>query len=143
MMLHFQINPSSGVPVYRQIMDQVKYYVVSGTLRRGDQVPSIRAMARRLAVNPTTIVKAYTELEHEGVIDMRQGKGAFVTDSGKQMPRAEREAALRRLASQLAVEAGQMGASGDLVLRLVQDELEQVNRSAPTPTPADKEERDG
>lgn len=143
MMLHFQINPSSGVPVYRQIMDQVKYYVASGALRRGDQVPSIRELARKLAVNPTTIVKAYTELEHEGVIDMRQGKGAFVTDSGKQMPRAEREAALRRLASQLAVEAGQMGASGDLVLRLVQDELKQVNRSAPTPRPADKEERDG
>ncbi len=142
-MLHFQINPSSGVSVYRQIMDQMKYYVVSGMLRYGDQVPSIRELARSLAVNPTTIVKAYTELEHEGVIEMQQGKGAFVTDSGRRMSPARQEAALRPQARQLAVEAGQMGAAENLVLRVVKEELGHVNRSAPIAEPTDKEKRDG
>ncbi len=143
MILHFQMNPSSGVPVYRQIMDQVKYYIASGTLRYGDQIPSIRELARSLAVNPTTIIKAYSELEHEGVIEMRHGKGAFVADSGRPLSPARQEAALRPQARQLAVEAGQMGATENLVVRVVKEELEQVNRSAPTPEPTDKEKRDG
>jgi GntR family transcriptional regulator len=126
-MLHFHVNPTTGVPVYRQIMDQVKYYIASGTLTGGEQVPSIRDMSRHLAVNPTTIVKAYSELEHEGVIERRHGKGVFVAESRRPMPRAEQEAALRRQARQLAVEAGQMGASEELVLRIVDEELKQVN----------------
>ena len=138
-MLHFQINPSSGVPVYRQIMDQVKYYVVSGALRYGDQVPSIRELARALAVNPTTIVKAYTELEHEGVIERKQGKGAFVTDSSRTMSSAKQTAALRPQARQLAIEAGQMGAPEDLVLRIVDEELKQVN--GPGAGPVEEEDR--
>ena len=61
--LHLQIDERCGVPVYRQMMDQFKYYVAGGTLRPGDQIPSIRELAAALAVNPTTVVKAYTELE--------------------------------------------------------------------------------
>jgi len=142
-MLHFQINPASGVPVYRQIMDQVKYYVASGTLRRGDQIPSIRELARSLAVNPTTIVKAYTELEHGAVIEMQQGKGAFVIDSGRRMSPAKQEAALRPEARRLAVEAGQMGAAEGLVLRVLKEELGHVTRSSSSPEPTDKEKRHG
>jgi GntR family transcriptional regulator len=77
-----------------------------------------------MAVNPTTIVKAYTELEHEGVIEMRHGKGAFVTATASGMSLHEREKALRRLARQLAVESTQMGASVNQVLGVVQEELE-------------------
>ena len=62
--LHFQIDPRSGLPVYRQLMDQIKYYVASGGLRSGDQLPSIRDLATRASVNPTTVVKCYTELQH-------------------------------------------------------------------------------
>ena len=122
-MLHFHVDPHSGLPVYRQLMDQVKYYVASGVLKPGDLTPSIRELARALSVNPTTIVKAYSELSHEGVIEMRQGKGAFVAEKAGLMPAAEREKALRRMARQLAVEAAQMGASREQVLRIVQDEL--------------------
>ena len=81
-MLYIKINPHSGVPVYRQVMDQIRYYVGSGTLKPGARLPSIRELARALAVNPTTVVKAYTELQHAGIIDMKHGKGAFLTDSG-------------------------------------------------------------
>jgi len=125
-MLHLQIDPHSGVPVYRQMMDQVKYYVASGSLRPGDLLPSIRELAQELSVNPTTVVKAYGELEHEGVIEMRHGKGAFVAEEASGMSDAERTKALARLARQLAVEAAQMGASPDLVLRIVQEELEAI-----------------
>ena len=69
-MLHFQINPHSGVPVYRQMIDQVNYYVASDALKAGDQLPSIRELAQSLAINPTTVVRVYTELEHEGVIEI-------------------------------------------------------------------------
>jgi GntR family transcriptional regulator len=129
-MLHFQIDPHSGIPVYRQVMDQVKYYLAAGTLKPGEQLPSIRELASTLAVNPTTVVKAYTELEHEKAIEMRHGKGAFAAASSRGMNTAEREKALRRLARQLAVEAGQMGATVGQVLRLVEEELEGIQADA-------------
>jgi len=122
-MLHFQINPHSGVPVYRQMIDQLKYYVASDALKPGDQLPSIRELAQSLAINPTTVVRVYTELEHEGVIEMRHGKGAFVTASGPRMTAAERDKTLRRLARHLAVEAAQMGAPAGQVLKVVREEL--------------------
>ncbi|MHC4200886.1 MAG: GntR family transcriptional regulator [Planctomycetota bacterium] len=127
-MLHLQIDPHSGVPVYRQVMDQIKYYVASDVLAPGDRLPSIRELARQLHVNPTTIVKAYTELGHEGAIQLRQGKGAFVAEGARRMTAREREKALRRLARQLAVEAGQMGAAADAVLRVVREELNGMSK---------------
>lgn len=127
-MLHFHIDPHSGMPVYRQVMDQIKYYVASGTLAGGDQLPSIRELAQSLAVNPTTVVKAYSELEHEGVIEMRHGKGAFISGGATRLSEREREKALRRLARQLAVEAVQMGAAPELVRRVLNEELEQMTK---------------
>lgn len=125
-MLHLQIDPHSGVPVYRQVMDQIKYYAASGALKAGDQIPSIRDLARALSVNPTTVVKAYNELQHESVIEMRHGKGAFVAQGAVRMTQAERTKALRRLARQLVVEATQMGASAEVVSRVVREEMEVI-----------------
>jgi GntR family transcriptional regulator len=123
-MLHFQIDPHSGLPVYRQLMDQTKYYIAAGALKAGDLLPSIRELSAALAVNPTTVVKAYGELEHEGVIQMRHGKGAFVAEGAKRASSAEARKALQRLARQLAVEAAQMGASREDVQKLVAEEME-------------------
>jgi GntR family transcriptional regulator len=109
-MLHFQLNVHSGVPVYRQLMDQIGHYVAAGALAPGDQLPSIRELAKVLAVNPTTIVKTYSELEHEGLIEMRHGRGAFVAARGPVWPPERRRERLHALASQLAVESRQMGA---------------------------------
>ena len=72
-------NPSSGVPIYLQLMEQVKHAIETGALRPGEQLPGIRPLAEELVVNPNTIAKVYRELEHEGVIELRQGAGAFVT----------------------------------------------------------------
>ncbi len=123
-LLHLQIDPHSGVPVYRQVMDQGRYYLASDVLAPGDRLPSLRELARPLHVNPTTVVKAYTELEHESVIELCQGKGAFVAKGARRMTARAREKALRRLARQLAVEAAQMGATSEAVLRVVRKELD-------------------
>jgi GntR family transcriptional regulator len=76
-------NPSSGVPIYLQLMEQVKHAIETGALRPGEQLPSIRPLAEELVINPNTVAKAYRELEHEGVIELRQGSGAFVSENGR------------------------------------------------------------
>ena len=133
--LHYHIDSHSGVPVYRQIMDQTKYYIASGALRPGDQLPSIRELSRQLCVNPTTVVKAYTELEHDEVIEMRHGRGVFVAEETAPMSEREQTKVLRRLARQLAVEAAQMSASADLVWRIVGEQLEAVSADERDPQP--------
>jgi GntR family transcriptional regulator len=73
-------NPSSGVPIYLQLIEQVKHAIETGALRAGEQLPGIRPLAERLVINPNTVAKAYRELEHEGVIELRHGAGAFVRE---------------------------------------------------------------
>jgi GntR family transcriptional regulator len=77
----FRANPSSGVPVYLQLIEQVKHAIDVGALRPGDQLPAIRRVAEDLVINPNTVAKAYRELEHDGVIELKQGAGAFVAEN--------------------------------------------------------------
>jgi len=83
----FKPNPSLGVPIYLQLMEQVKHAIETGALRPGDQLPGIRPLAEELVINPNTVAKAYRELEHEGVVELRHGAGAFVAGNvrGKKM----------------------------------------------------------
>ena len=129
--LHLQLDSRSGVPAYRQLMDQVRHYIASGTLRAGDQLPSIRELASVLAVNPTTVVRVYTELEREGTLEMRHGKGAFVASRAAWSPGQEavRVEALRRSARQLAVEAIQLGMDVGRVALLVSEEMHRLEPS--------------
>lgn len=76
-------NPSSGVPVYRQLIEQVRHAIETGALRPGEQLPGTRKVAEDLVMNPNTVAKAYQELEHQGVIEMRKGLGAFVARDGR------------------------------------------------------------
>jgi GntR family transcriptional regulator len=78
-MLFTPLQTSSGVPRYLQLMEQVKHAVETGALRPGDQIPAIRHVADELVINPNTVVRAYRELEHQGIIDIRPGLGAFVS----------------------------------------------------------------
>jgi len=79
----FRPNSSSGVPVYLQLIEQVKHAIDVGALSPGDQLPAIRRVAEDLVINPNTVAKAYRELEHDGVIELRQGSGAFVSENGR------------------------------------------------------------
>src|SRR5271154_2711921 len=76
--MFFKIEPTSGQPLYLQLMQQIRHAVESGALREGEQLPGIRTLAQELVVSPNTIAKAYSELEHEGLLELRQGSGAFV-----------------------------------------------------------------
>jgi GntR family transcriptional regulator len=79
----FRTNPSSGVPIYLQLMEQVKHGIETGALRPGEQLPGIRPLAEELVINPNTVAKAYRELEHEAVIELRHGAGAFVSAAAR------------------------------------------------------------
>jgi GntR family transcriptional regulator len=79
----FRPNPSSGVPIYLQLMEQVKHAIETGALRPGEQLPGMRPLAEELVINPNTVAKAYRELEHEGVIELRHGAGAFVSGNAQ------------------------------------------------------------
>lgn len=74
----FRLNPHSGVPIYLQVIEQVKHAIESGALQPGDQLPGIRKLAESIPMNPNTVAKAYKELEHEGLVELRQGSGAFI-----------------------------------------------------------------
>jgi GntR family transcriptional regulator len=75
----FRIDVGSGVPIYRQLVEQVRRAVMLGRLAPGDRLPPLREVVDALAINPNTVVKAYAELEHEGLVVRRQGMGTFVT----------------------------------------------------------------
>jgi GntR family transcriptional regulator len=101
----FRPNPASGVPIYLQLMEQVKHAVETGALRPGEQLPGIRRLSEKLVINPNTVAKAYRELEHEGIVELRQGAGAFVAAGVGTQAQAEKfrgataivAAALKRL----------------------------------------------
>jgi GntR family transcriptional regulator len=131
-MLHFQLNVHSGVPVYRQLMDQIRHYVAAGTLVPGDKLPSIRELAKALAVNPTTIVKTYGELEHEGVIEIRHGRGAFIAATAPPWPPERRHDRLQTLSSQMAVESRQMGSTDAEALAALQQAFKDLG-TPPSP----------
>src|ERR671912_7640 len=82
-MLLLKPNPSSGVPIYLQLIERVKHAIATGALRAGEQLPGIRPLAEELVINANTVAKAYRELEREGVVELRQGAGAFVADTAR------------------------------------------------------------
>lgn len=77
--MFFKLTPTTGQPLYLQLMQQIRHAAETGALRDGDQLPGIRTLAEDLVVSPNTVVKAYSELEHEGLLELRQGSGAFIT----------------------------------------------------------------
>jgi len=76
-----RLNPASGVPLYLQLIEQVKHSIETGAIRAGEQLPSVRQMAEDLVINPNTVARAYRELEHEGVIELKHGSGAFIREA--------------------------------------------------------------
>jgi GntR family transcriptional regulator len=118
--MELSINLSDGLPIYRQIANQVRYMVASGVLCPGEELPSIRTLALRLKVTPNTVVKAYGELESAGVIEKRHGAGTFVTDSRLPLARRERERIIGQRIDALLAEARQLGFSPRELLEAVQ-----------------------
>lgn len=109
MKLH--INPKEGKPIYRQIMDQVKYLIASGRLRPGDELPTVRGLAQDLLINPNTVARAYRELEQAGILVTRQGAGTYVSTQGTPLSREACGRLLLERARAFAAEAWHLGYS--------------------------------
>ncbi len=115
-------NPSLGVPIYLQLMEQVKHAIETGALRPGEQLPGIRPLAEELVINPNTVAKAYRELEHEGVIELRHGAGAFVSASAARKE-TDRVLAARTVIADTVKRLRTRGLSDDEIRRLFEAEL--------------------
>jgi len=126
MWLH--IDPSSGTPIYRQIVDQVRQAVASGVLRAGDRLPSVREMAVELAVNPNTIAKAYQELERDGVILTPRGKGSYVADRDHVLDQEEAIRQFTDSVDRLVAEAYRLRVDRALALRLLAERIDEAER---------------
>jgi GntR family transcriptional regulator len=122
-------NPSSGVPIYLQLMEQVKHAIATGALRPGEQLPGIRPLAEELVINPNTVAKAYRELEHEGVIELRQGAGAFVSDSAPSKKDAEKVRVAQAAVAATVDKLRGRGMADDDIRRLFEAELAVITRS--------------
>src|SRR5579864_7783788 len=115
----FAIDLHSGVPVYRQLIDQVRSGIASGSLNAGDQLPTVRQLAVDLAINPNTVMRAYRELELGGLLETHQGTGTFITKKKLERNSPERERHLGQMAGEFAARAGAAGfALEDVIDRL-------------------------
>lgn len=106
---NFRLDLHSGVPVYRQIIDQVLGGMASGKLAVGDQLPTVRQVAVDLAINPNTVVRAYRELEIRGVLETQQGTGTFIAQKKVKQDEVERQRRLAQLVTEFVARAGSAG----------------------------------
>jgi GntR family transcriptional regulator len=115
----FRLDLRSGVPVYRQIIDQVLMGIASGALQGGDQLPTVRQLAVDVSVNPNTVVRAYRELEIRGILTTQQGTGTFITPQKVERHEVERQRQLHQVAGEFVARAGALGFTlGELLVCL-------------------------
>jgi GntR family transcriptional regulator len=119
----FRSNPSLGVPIYLQLMEQVKHAIETGALRPGDQLPGIRPLAEELVINPNTVAKAYRELEHEGILELRHGAGAFVAGDARPKKVTDSLLAGQATVSAAVEKLRARGLTDDEIRRLFEAEL--------------------
>ncbi len=117
--MQIRITANDGIPIYVQIVNQVKYLVASGRLEPGEEMPPIRVLAERLVVNPNTVARAYRELESAGIVEKRRTAGTFVSETGSPLARHERMKILTERVDLLLAEARQLGIALEEVVELI------------------------
>ena len=117
MILH--LNPNSGLPVYRQMVQQLRERIASGQLPPQTQLPSVRDLSAELHINPLTVSKAYQFLERDGLVEFRRGQGTFVTDGRKPISSADRAKLIQPAIEQVVSEALHLGLSDAQLQRLI------------------------
>jgi GntR family transcriptional regulator len=121
--VQFKLNPSAGQALYMQLMQQIRHAIETGVLQEGDLLPGIRTLAEELVVSHNTVAKAYSELEHEGVLQLRHGSGAYVAARRRTKSRAEKVRQAQDRVRSLVLSLGREGLSDEEILRLVEAEL--------------------
>ena len=118
--MQIHISPHDGVPIYQQVVNQIKYLVASGRLAAGEELPAIRVLAEQLLVNPNTVARAYRELETAGIVEKRRTAGTYVSDQGSPLARRERVKILTGRIDALLAEARHMDVALEEIIKLVQ-----------------------
>jgi GntR family transcriptional regulator len=133
--VQIHISATDGVPIYQQIVNQVKYLVAAGRLAPGEEMPPIRVLAERLLVNPNTVARAYRELESAGVVEKRRTAGTYVSDAGSPLARKERLRIITERVDGLLAEARQLGITVDELVELIgrRDQAMQTSGGVETP----------
>jgi DNA-binding transcriptional regulator YhcF (GntR family) len=126
--MQIRISPAEGIPIYLQIVNQIKRRLASGQLEPGEEIPPIRALAEQLVVNPNTVARAYLELERAGIVTKRHGSGTYVSAGPSPLSRREKFKVLAQRADALLVEADHLEIDLDEVIELLRDR-QQVIRS--------------
>jgi len=132
MTMQIHISLSDGVPIYLQIVNQIKYLVASGRLESGEELPPIRVLADQLVINPNTVARAYRELEAIGVVTKRRTAGTYVSDAGSPLARSVQLRILTERADSLLVEARQMNIPLEEVVSLIRKRNSEMIGDTPT-----------
>lgn len=127
--MFIQINPANGIAVYDQIARQVVFAVASGAIGPGDLVPSVRELARELAINPNTVARAYRELQHQEIVEPVPGTGLAVKSGARRACQSERRGLLREQIGYALQEAFEAGLDGEEVAALVEAEMQRLKKS--------------
>jgi GntR family transcriptional regulator len=117
----FRLDAHSGVPVYRQLIDQVQAAIASAALTVGDQLPTVRQVAVDLAINPNTVSRAYREMEIRGLLDTQQGTGTFIADRKVEYSKDERQRLLGQLIGEFVSRAGAAGLTLNQLVKALQE----------------------
>jgi GntR family transcriptional regulator len=125
-LVQIHISTNDGVPIYLQVVNQIKFLIASGRLSAGDELPPIRGLASQLLINPNTVARAYRELETAGIVEKRRTAGTYVSEQGSPLARRERMKILAERIDTLLAEASHMGVTLDDVLKLVQQRYESL-----------------
>jgi GntR family transcriptional regulator len=121
MTMQIQISASDGVPIYQQIVSQVRYLIAAGRLQPGEELPPIRVLAEQLTVNPNTVARAYLELEHAGIVTKRHGSGTYVSELRSSVPQREKTKILNRRVDALLTEARHLEVELGDVIKLLRE----------------------
>ena len=124
MQIHISLH--DGVPIYHQIVNQIKYLVASGRLVPGEQLPPVRKLAEQLLINPNTVARAYRELESARVLNTRRGAGVFISDAGSPLARGEQNKILCQRIDMLLTESRQMNIDLEEVVKLMRQRSEHI-----------------
>ena len=126
--MYIEINPSSGVPIYLQIINQIKYSIAAGALKPGDKIPAVRELAAQLRINPNTVAKAYRELQHEKIIVTRWGEGSFVSDEGMDIGKKEKTRIVSELLDNAIVQAYHFNLDSEVLKDILSQRMEQLKK---------------
>ena len=125
--IYLKIDHNAGIPISAQMLEQIKYQVISGALEPGTKIPSVRALAAELKLNPTTVARVYQQLETEGVFQTQRGRGTFIA-ARRTASSEEQRRRLAPLIRSLVVEAGQLGLDYSELVELIEAEISAITQ---------------